>query len=132
MGAWGSDGFSNDDALDWLQDFAESPTLEMLRDTLEHILSADAEDLEAPDCSEAIAASEIIAALGGKPSAKIPDELKAWLQTGHGLNAQALRPLARRAMLAIEKESELQELWDESDFRNQWHAEMADLIARLA
>lgn len=132
MGAWGSDGFSNDDALDWLQDFAEAPTLEMLKDTLEHIVVADAEDLEAPDCSEAIAAAEIVAALSGKASAKIPDELNAWLQTDHGLNAKALRPLARKAMQSIEKASELQELWDESDLKKQWHAEMTDLIGRLA
>jgi hypothetical protein len=132
MGAWGSDGFSNDDALDWLQDFAEAPTLEMLKDTLEHIVVADAEDLEAPDCSEAIAAAEIVAALSGKSSAKIPDELKAWLQTDHGLNAKELRPLARKAMQSIEKGSDLQELWDESDFKNEWHAELTDLIGRLA
>ena len=131
MGAWAADSFSNDEALDWLLDFAETPTLEMLHDTLEFIVSADAEDLEAPDCAEAIAAAEIVAALNGKPAAKIPDDLQTWLQTPHGLHARPLSGLARAAMQSIEKGSELQDLWDDSEFKLQWHAEMTDLIARL-
>ena len=133
MGAWATDSFANDDALDWLIDFAETPTIEMLRDTLEHITKLDADDeSEAPDCSEAIAAAEIVAALNGKPAANLPDDLKTWLQTDHGLDAKALRAVAIATLKRIVQASELQELWAESDLNAQWLAEIAELEQRLA
>jgi hypothetical protein len=130
MGAWAADSFSNDDALDWLFAFTEAPTVEMLRDTLDTIIAED-EYPDAPDCSEAIVAAEIIASLNGRPSAKMPDDLKDWLATDHGLDAKGLGALARKALARIIAGSELQELWDESDGKAAWHAEMKDLVARL-
>ena len=130
MGAWAADSFSNDDALDWLEAFTEAPTLEMLRDTLDAILVED-EYLEAPDCAEAIVAAEIVASLSGRPSPKIPDDLTVWLATDHGLNAKPLVPIAHKAMARIIASSELQELWDQSDSKAAWRAEMAELMGRL-
>jgi hypothetical protein len=130
MGAWAADSFSNDDALDWLEAFTEAPTLEMLRDTLDAILAED-EYLEAPDCAEAIVAAEIVASLNGRPSPKIPDDLRDWLATDHGLNAKPLAPIAHKAMARIIASSELQELWDQSDSKAAWRAEMAELMGRL-
>ena len=130
MAAWAADSFSNDDALDWLIAFTDAPTLEMLRDTLDSILAED-EELEAPDCSEAIAAAEIVASLNGRPSPKIPEDLRGWLATDHGLDTKVMAPLARKAMARILAGSELQELWDQSDSKAAWRAEMADLMARL-
>lgn len=133
MGAWATDSFANDDALDWLLDFVEAPTIEMLRDTLEHITTTDADEyLEAPDCSEAVAAAEIVASLNGKPSAKQPDDLRDWLQTDHGLKAESLTRTAATAMKRIMQSSELQELWDDSDSSAGWLNDMADLIRRLS
>lgn len=132
MGAWASDSFSNDDALDWLQDFVEAPTIEMLRDTLEHVTTLDPDDdLEGPDCSEAIAAAEIVAALNGKPAANLPDDLKTWLQSDHGLTAGELRPIASATVKRIAENSELKELWEESDFYEKWTTEVSDLMRRL-
>ena len=133
MGAWATDSFANDDALDWLLDFVEAPTIEMLRDTLEHITTTDADEyLEAPDCSEAVAAAEIVAALNGRPSAKQPDDLRDWLQTDHGLTAETLTRTAATAIKRIMQSSELQELWDDSDSSAGWLNDMADLIRRLS
>lgn len=132
MGAWATDSFANDDALDWLIDFAEAPTIEMLRDTLELATTLDADDeLDAPDCCEALAAAEIVAALNGKPSEKLPDDLKTWLRTDHGLEAAALTATAIAAVKRIRQESELKDLWAEGDSNSQWLADMADLERRL-
>ncbi|MEQ1865496.1 MAG: DUF4259 domain-containing protein [Micropepsaceae bacterium] len=132
MGAWATDSFSNDDALDWLVDFAAAPTIEMLRDTLEHVTASEADDyLEAPDCSEAIAAAEIVAALNGNPAANLPEDLKTWLQSDHGLDAAQLRPIASAAIEQIAENSELRELWEESDFYEKWTVEVSDLVRRL-
>lgn len=132
MGAWATDSFSNDDAMDWLDAFTEAPTLEMLRDTLEAVVSSDAEDLEAPDCWDALAAAEIVAALSGRPAPCMPEDLKAWLETAHGLSATSLSELAHRVVERIRSASEVQELWDGSEFRDTWHDEMKHLLARLS
>jgi Domain of unknown function (DUF4259) len=132
MAAWGPDAFSNDDALDWLIDFTEAPTMEMLRDTLELItLGGNDEEPDEPDCAEAIAAAEIVAALAGSPSADLPDDLKAWLESDHGLSAGGLKAKALAAVERIARASELKDLWDESDLREQWQAQMANLARRL-
>ena len=133
MGAWATDSFANDDALDWLLDFTDAPTMEMLRDTLDHVTDLDAgDDLEAPDCCEAIAAAEIVAALIGRPAVKLPDDLKTWLQSDHGLEAGTLTAAASAAIKRIVRESELQELWADSGDNTQWLADMADLERRLS
>ena len=133
MGAWATDSFSNDDALDWLQDFADAPTIEMLRDTLEHVTTLDSDDyLEAPDCSEAIAAAEIVAALNGKPAANVPDDLRTWLQSDHGLSAAELLPVALAAIRRVAENSELRELWEESDSYDKWTVEVNNLTRRLS
>ena len=133
MGAWATDSFANDDALDWLIDFVEAPTIEMLRDTLEHITNLGADEyLEAPDCSEAIAAAEIVAALAGTPAANLPDDLKSWLQTDHGLVAGPLTVIAAAAIARIVRDSELMDLWAEGDSNAAWLAEISDLQRRLA
>lgn len=131
MGAWAADSFSNDDAMDWLYAFTEMPSVEMLRDTLDSIIAED-EYLEAPDCSEAIVAAEIIASLRGRPSKSVPQDLMTWLATDHGLDVKSLVPLARKSIERIRTSSELQELWDDSDAKSDWHSEMKDLIARLS
>lgn len=134
MGAWSADSFGNDGALDWLYEFTENPGVEMLRDTLEHALTAESDEyLEAPDSEEAIAAAEIVAALSGKPSDALPVDLRAWLQTAHGLTADAkLKALALSAVKRIVTDSELAELWAESDDGPLWVKTMLELQQRLA
>ena len=133
MGAWAADSFANDDALDWLQDFVEQPTVEMLRDTLEHITALDADEyLEAPDCCEAIAAAEIVAALAGKPAANLPHDLQTWLCSDHGLKIETLNIVASATIDRIAQASELKDLWAGSEFYPQWLAAMTDLQCRLA
>ena len=67
MGAWGIGTFENDDAGDWVDRLEESEGLTLLTETL-----APAADpsgyLEAPTCTEALAAAEVVAALAGRPA----------------------------------------------------------------
>jgi len=63
MGAWGIGSFDNDDAVDWAYELGESQGTELLVATLEAIGPED--HLEAPDCSIALAAAEVVAALSG-------------------------------------------------------------------
>jgi hypothetical protein len=60
------------------------------------------------------------------------DDALDWLATDHRVDTRSLTPLARKAMARIIVGSELQELWDESDSKAKWRAEMTDLMQRLA
>lgn len=80
MGAWSADLFGNDEASDFPDAFLKRPSAEFLSANLRAISKTPRDDyLEAPDCERALAAAEIVAALAGKPAAKLPDDVAAWL-----------------------------------------------------
>ena len=67
MGAWGVGPFENDDASDWVYQLEGAEDLELVRGTLEAAANPQGY-LEAPTCSEALAAAEVVAALSGRPT----------------------------------------------------------------
>ena len=83
MGAWSEDNFGNDDACDWVLGLARSKGLSTL---LEPILVVMSEEglLEASVCSEALAASEIIAAAVSGDESGLPNEARIWLNQKQG------------------------------------------------
>lgn len=130
MGAWGLGPFENDDALDFVAD------LETTAGTghLVTILSAIADDLgiyvNASECSSAIAAAEVVAALLGHPNPEQPEEVTRCAAQQAGAN----EGLAREALRAVERvreRSELRELWEAEVGYPHWKESVADLIARL-
>lgn len=130
-GAWGTGSFENDDALDWIQDLEVSSGNDLLRNSLTIVLTA--KYIQAPDGSIAIAAAETVAALFGKPSAELPDEIKAWVRLQQRPDPK-LKDLAMEAMLMIKNSdaSELKALWfDAKDLSEEWNREMDELISRL-
>jgi hypothetical protein len=88
--------------------------------------------IEAPDGSAAVAAAEVVAAALDRPSAKLPPELRSWLQH-QSLSALAqLAPVASKVLIRIQDSelSELRQLWAEGE-KGKWQAALADLSARL-
>lgn len=126
MGAWGPGSFDNDDALDWLDDLVDGAS-DAIRAALE---ATDAEYLEAPDASSALAAAEVVAAAAGRPAADLPGEVSEWLEEHGTRQAAALAPLARRAVERVRRDSELKELWEEGD-PSEWLAAVDGLLERL-
>lgn len=132
MGAWGADSFDNDDAADWISDFCDSPDQAQIVDTLSTVAQMDADQyLEAPDCSVGIAAAEVVAYLKGAPNATLSDETKSCLSRLNLKADQNLVALALSAMDRIKTNSELKELWEESDSAAEWYQAMNDLDARI-
>lgn len=131
MGAWGTGNFENDDASDWLNDFCDNPDEKQILDALLSVTETDEDEyLEAPDCSVALAAAEVVAALKNAPNA-ISDELQECLSA---LEIEADADMVASALLAMERirtNSELKELWDESEDVAQWYKALADLETRL-
>jgi hypothetical protein len=136
MGAWGVGSFDNDDAADWLNDqLRRSADLRPIQTALDAVAQLDPTGyLEAPEASAAVAAGEVVAALAGQPAANLPSDVTAWVEAHRRSGVtDDLRDLARRAVARVEANSELRDLWDESDDGGaNWRRQLGDLMMRLA
>lgn len=130
MGTWGPGSFDNDDASDWIADFCDNPDETAITDTLLAVINTDGY-LDASECFSGIAAAEVIAALKDAPNPNLSGEAKeciAALQT----NADDDKvTLALSVIERIRAESELKELWEESEDASEWYQALDDLEQRL-
>ena len=132
MGAWGADSFENDDASDWLADFCDGPDPALILNALTTVAEMDAGDyLEAPDCSVGIAAAEVVAALKSAPNTLLPDDAKTCFSKLAIKADPSLIALALNAIERIKTNSELRELWDESEVPDDWYQAVTNLEVRL-
>lgn len=130
MGAWGVGAFENDDASDWVYELEEAGDLSLVRETLE--AAADPEGyLEAPTCAVALAAAEVVAAVGGRPAPDLPEEVRTWVAAHRTALPGELQQLSVRALDQVAADSELKELWAESDENGMWVDRLQELRARL-
>lgn len=130
MGAWGHQSFENDTALDWVLTLSDSNDASLLNTSLDAVQSEQEEYLDADVCAEAISAAEIVAALNGKASNELPEEVNAWLR-GKQHTSDDLKTRAKTAVAAVLEDSELKELWEETEYFADWKATMEDLQSRL-
>ncbi|MBT9392300.1 DUF4259 domain-containing protein [Hymenobacter sp. NST-14] len=126
--------FDNDDAADFLADFADDPSEVQLLEVL--VTAAEEEGyLERDAAAAALAAAEIVAAWRGSPAPAFPPELLAPTDELDVSDEDELPDLARRAVQAAlgqSAKSELQELWQASGQLAQWRAVQQDLLQRLS
>ena len=132
MGVWGAGSFENDEAADWIADFCEDPDEGLLLNTFTTITEMEKDGyLEASDCSACIAAAEVVAALKGAPHPNISSELKECVANLEMRVDRKKIDYALKALAVIKMDSELKELWDESQDSADWYAAMGDLETRL-
>lgn len=131
MGAWGPGSFENDAALDWLLNLDDAEDATSIQTALMNVVEAGDNYIEVDEASEAVAASEVVAALAGRPAATLPEKVTAWVSASNiSINSYYI-DLARQAVARVRTNSELQELWDESPQADEWHRAMGDLVGRL-
>ena len=131
MGAWGINTFESDEASDWLDEFCDEPKEDLLFDTFAIVNNIGEDYLELTESSAALAAAEVVAALLGKPSATLTDEAQECVRNFKLKPTDKLRAAAQKAIARVQTDSELKELWDESDDAAQWQATVQDLAGRL-
>lgn len=131
MGAWGTKNFENDDALDWIAGLEEDFDIELIKDAFGIVINSDGEYLEAPDCNNALAAAEIVAGLREYPCADLPDEVSKMIREHKQVVSPDLITMAVKVIKRIKVNSELKELWDESDSVAEWYQVIDDLETRL-
>src|SRR5215218_9260762 len=110
MGAWGLESFENDDAMDWVAEL-QREGLPATGGAIQAVIELMDDYLEAPVCSEGLAAAEVLAALRGRPAASLPDEVFEWVRRYPGDPGPELTRNAQLAVDAIVRKSELRELW---------------------
>ena len=130
MGAWGAGPFENDDAADWASDLESATDLTLVNAALRAAAEGDTY-LEAPEASAAVAAAEVVAALAGKPSESLPDEVRDWSRGHASLYSAALGRTALAALARVTTASELKELWEESADPGEWRETIRNLERRL-
>jgi hypothetical protein len=130
MGADGHGPFDNDDAMDWVAELAEADDESVLAEALEAV-SLDADEyVDATDASVAVAAAEVVAALLDQPADELPEEVWDFVERQRGVKPSLVK-LARKAVTRVLKDSELRELWEESDGFEAWKDSLEDLLSRL-
>ncbi len=130
MGAWGVGHFDNDDAGDWVWELEEAKSLGPV-DTAISTVESSTDYLEAPDASIGLAAAETVAASIGRPCGDLP---RTVAEVVAGLDSPANPDLVSRTRSAVVKigsNSELKELWEETDDFAEWQSKVNDLASRL-
>jgi hypothetical protein len=135
MGTWAVDAFGNDFAQDWAEDLHETSNMDAIENTLDTALT-DGEELEAPLAAEALVAIEVLARLQGKGGERTEDSaaIDEWVDARKA-KAKVRTDLAAKAQLAlariVSEQSELRQLWEESEHYDAWRQSVDDLAARL-
>lgn len=129
MGTWGTGNFENDFAMDWLSELQSRNDLISILVAFSKIDEGDY--LEVYDCSDALAAAEVVAALRGNPSDDLPDQISSWISSSKLSANNKLVGNAKKTISQIKQSSELKNLWKESDNLAEWENVIDDLISRL-
>jgi hypothetical protein len=135
MGAWGELAFDNDAANDWADGLDETDDLSLVESAFDELEEVGEEYLDQDFACNALAVCEVLARLQGNPRYKnaYTEKVDRWVA------AHKLRPspeLLNRASATIDRilgdNSELRELWDETEDRDKWRNALADLRHRLS
>lgn len=132
MGAWGTGIFENDDAMEFLSEALGEDGPDSILEHIEAVTDLGDDDyLEAPEASMALAAAELVATSAGTPSSRLPDEVADGLPWEWEPSSDDVAN-AVRAIHRVAEESELSELWQESeDSFEEWRGVLDNLLKRL-
>ena len=131
MGAWGIGHFDNDEAGDWVWELEEAKSLAPVTMAFDEV-DACSDYLDAGAGCIGLAAAETVAASIGKPAVDLPEEVARVVSA---LPAAADSGLVARARSVVDRilaaDSELRQLWEETNEFDAWQAKVADLRNRL-
>ena len=133
MGAWSHEPFGNDTANDWAYELEETTDCSLLESAFDAVLEED-DYIDSDVASEAIAAAEVVAKVLGRGTQNdaYTEKVDAWLSANRvDINAD-LRKKAKLALNRILGEnSELCELWEESEEGALWKVSVQKLISAV-
>jgi len=143
MGAWGVKNFDNDTSLDFKDEVFIKGKKHILH-KIKFIVDYPKNNLpDSKDCEEALAAIEFVAAAKDRPSSDFPEDAFQWiidqdildfdtfLQKFFMRTSIDVISLSVSAIDRIKNNSELNDLWKETDEYNNWLSVLDDLKNRL-
>ncbi|KAF1026579.1 MAG: hypothetical protein GAK29_01198 [Acinetobacter bereziniae] len=136
MGTWSHEPFGNDIASDWAYEFEENDGYEVIEDAFDQIIDMATEEFIDSDIGcIAHAAAEVLAKSftdGVAENEYYPEPVEKWLQHNQHKHNYELIPKALLALnLLISENSELDELWQDSDDYEDWTKNIAELKETL-
>lgn len=131
MGTWSHEAFGNDTACDWAYELEESTGYEVINDAFDQIIEMATEEFIDADIGCIVqAAAEVLARSFAQLSDEdeYPEPVEKWLEQQKNRTNHALIPKAIKALeLVISENSELNELWQDSDDYDEWVKEIEEL-----
>lgn len=134
MGTWSHQPFGNDAANDWAYDLEKQTDFSLVAQAIQDVLDNGADYLDSDLAVEAVAASEVLAkAVGrGTQSDAYTKKVDAWLASVAAKPTPDLLSKAHQALTRIlGPDSELRELWEESDDFSAWESSIKALQAAV-
>lgn len=135
MGTWAVDAFGNDDAADWLRELQEADDLGPVVEAIQAVTSVGEDELEAPESAVALAAIEVLARLGGSTGERDAhtEAIDKWMERTRAVPTPEILASAEAAIDRIlGEDSELRELWEDSDDYEAWVRSVQSLRTRVA
>ena len=132
MSAGGTGTFDNEDAMEWISGFGGDGANGVL-DALETINNLEKGDyIEGDIAAYALAAAEVVAAARDGDTSRLPKEaVQSLKENAAKVNAATLLAPARKAVMRVLKNSELQEQWEDSPDQEEWEDDVRELLERL-
>ena len=130
MGAWSHEPFGNYTANDWADELEESSDFSIVEKAFNQIIESAEEYIDAVIACESYAAAEVLAqGLGeGTQDDTYTEKIDMWLTKLTIKPNNLLIPKALRALdLLTTQDSELDELWQDSDEYTQWTVNVDEL-----
>jgi hypothetical protein len=130
MGAWDIGSFDNDEALDWVYELEKANDFSILEKSFETVIDQEGDSPDASDCTIALCAAEVVASLLDNPASDVPDEVLEWIEDKPEPSSELIK-IAVKAIKVILDDSELKELWLETDEYQDWVDNVKTLIENL-
>ena len=134
MGTWSHEPFGNDTANDWAYDLEGQKDFSLVAKTIQGVLDNGADYLDSDLAVEAVAAAEVLAkALGrGTQADAYTQKVDAWLKSVPARPSPELLSAAQAALTRIlGPDSELRELWEDSDDFGNWESSIRALRSAI-
>ena len=131
MGTWSHEPFGNDTACDWAAELEESAGFVVIEQAFDQVIAdKDEEFIDADVGCVAHAAAEVLAQILGQGTEEL-DALDGVTQWIDQLDTQPTTALIQKSIIALEiltqENSELDELWQDSDDYEDWTQNINEL-----
>ncbi|UJJ30514.1 DUF4259 domain-containing protein [Halopseudomonas maritima] len=134
MGAWSHNPFGNDTACDWAYGLDERRDFSLITEAIQAVLDNGSDYLDSDLASEAVAAAEILAKALGRSTQtdSNSEEVDAWIKSITAKPSQDLLSKTNGALVRfMGPDSELRELWEESEDFGSWESSIKALQSAL-